>query len=64
MATVLLVVCPAYICFGYNMAVSGGLLTLPSFTAQFPLMNTLDVTGSELTFHSNIQGTVAFHILH
>lgn len=56
MATVLLVVCPAYICFGYNLAVAGGLLTLPSFVAQFPEVNTIDITGAQLKKNTNIQG--------
>jgi hypothetical protein len=59
-ATIFLVVCPAYTCFGYNLAVAGGLLTLPSWLAQFPQMNTLDTTGAQNALNTNIQGTVVF----
>ncbi|EEA19218.1 hypothetical protein TMatcc_010227 [Talaromyces marneffei ATCC 18224] len=54
-ATILLVVFPAYMCFGYNLAVAGGLLTMPSFIAHFPKMDTVHNSDK---FHSNIQGTV------
>ncbi|KAJ5433629.1 uncharacterized protein N7458_012785 [Penicillium daleae] len=57
-ATVFLVVCPAYICFGYNLAVAGGLLTLPSFMEQFPQLNTINITGAQNQLNSNIQGAV------
>lgn len=52
-ATILLVVLPAYMCFGYNLAVAGGLLTMPSFIAQFPEMDTVN-NSSKL--NSNVQG--------
>ncbi|CRG88431.1 Sugar transporter STL1 [Talaromyces islandicus] len=53
--TILLVVFPAYMCFGYNLAVAGGLLTMQSFTEQFPKMDTVHNTSK---FNSNVQGTV------
>lgn len=53
MATILLVVFPAYMCFGYNLAVAGGLLTMPSFIEQFPKMDTVNNTSK---FNSNVQG--------
>ncbi|KAJ6109949.1 hypothetical protein N7486_002184 [Penicillium sp. IBT 16267x] len=59
LATVLLVVCPAYICFGYNLAVAGGLLTLPSFVEQFPQLDTINTTGAQNKLNSNIQGAVS-----
>lgn len=52
-ATILLVVFPAYMCFGYNLAVAGGLLTMQSFTEQFPKMDTVHNTSK---FNSNVQG--------
>ncbi|KAJ5758965.1 hypothetical protein N7520_006121 [Penicillium odoratum] len=57
-AAVMLVVCPTFTCYGYNMSVAGGLLTLESFNAQFPRMDTLH--GNAATKHENatIQGTV------
>ncbi|EED12169.1 MFS sugar transporter, putative [Talaromyces stipitatus ATCC 10500] len=54
-ATILLVVLPAYMCFGYNLAVAGGLLTMPSFIEQFPKMDTVHNSSK---FNSNVQGTV------
>ncbi|KAJ6095410.1 hypothetical protein N7486_006156 [Penicillium sp. IBT 16267x] len=57
-AAVMLVVCPTFTCYGYNMSVAGGLLTLQTFNAQFPRMDTLH--GHAATKHENstIQGTV------
>lgn len=59
-ATILLVVLPAYMCFGYNLAVAGGLLTMPSFIAQFPKMDTVNNSSK---FNSNIQGMHIDHVL-
>ncbi|PYH43897.1 putative MFS sugar transporter, partial [Aspergillus saccharolyticus JOP 1030-1] len=53
-----LVVCPAFVCYGYNQAVTGGLLTLQSFADTFPQMNTLTTTGAQQNHNSTIQGTV------
>ncbi|KAJ5247632.1 hypothetical protein N7468_002615 [Penicillium chermesinum] len=57
-AAVWLVVCPTFTCYGYNMSVAGGLLTLESFNDQFPAMDTIH--GDAATKHNNstIQGTV------
>jgi hypothetical protein len=63
MATVFLVVCPAYICMGYNMAVAGGLLTLPSFVEQFPQLDTINTTGAQNKLNANIQGPSPFFIV-
>ena len=57
-AMISLVVGPAFICYGYNLSVAGGLLTLLSFTKQFPMMDTIHVPESKQHFHSQIQGTV------
>ena len=55
-AAVMLVVCPTFTCYGYNMSVAGGLLTLETFNTQFPKMDTLH--GNPATQHerSTIQG--------
>ncbi|RFU34430.1 hypothetical protein B7463_g1950, partial [Scytalidium lignicola] len=52
------VIMPAYILFGYNNAVCGGLLNLPSWIETFPRINTLTTKGAEKTHNSRIQGTV------
>ncbi|OJJ97772.1 hypothetical protein ASPACDRAFT_1858499 [Aspergillus aculeatus ATCC 16872] len=57
-AVMWLVVCPAFVCYGYNQAVTGGLLTLESFVKTFPQMNTLTTTGAQQNYNSTIQGTV------
>lgn len=49
-------VCPAYILLGYNNAVFGGLLTLPSFLATFPSIDTVNTTGSVAAENARIQG--------
>lgn len=51
-----LVVCPAFVTYGYNQGVMGGLLTLQSFSETFPQMNTLTATDAEKTYNSTIQG--------
>ncbi|KAJ5706743.1 general substrate transporter [Penicillium malachiteum] len=53
-----LVVCPAFVTYGYNQGVTGGLLTLKSFVEEFPQMNTLTTTGAQEHYNSTIQGTV------
>ncbi|KAI9935068.1 hypothetical protein MW887_000689 [Aspergillus wentii] len=57
-AIIWLVVCPAFVCYGYNQGVTGGLLTLESFALTFPEMNTLTTTGAQRHQNSTIQGTV------
>lgn len=52
------VICPAYILFGYNQAVTGGLLELPSWVATFPRIDTVNTKGAQLQNNSTIQGTV------
>lgn len=53
-ATILLIVLPAYMCFGYNLAVVGGLLTMPSFIKRFPQMDTVN-NSSKL--NADVQGS-------
>lgn len=55
-AAVMLVVCPTFTCYGYNMSVAGGLLTLPAFNTQFPRMDTITTTGAQQADNSTIQG--------
>ncbi|TQV94429.1 hypothetical protein V2A60_002541 [Cordyceps javanica] len=57
-AIIWLVVCPAFTCYGYNISVAGGLLTLESFVRMFPLLDTIHTTGSQQSHNSTIQGTV------
>ncbi|KAJ5141066.1 hypothetical protein N7526_002061 [Penicillium atrosanguineum] len=57
-AAVILVVCPTFTCYGYNMSVAGGLLTLDTFNNQFPRMDTIHTTGALQHENSTIQGTV------
>lgn len=55
-AAVMLVVCPTFTCYGYNMSVAGGLLTLDAFNTQFPRMDTIHTTGALQHENSTIQG--------
>ncbi|KAJ5279385.1 hypothetical protein N7478_004757 [Penicillium angulare] len=57
-AATFLVVCPTFTCYGYNMSVAGGLLTLPAFNDQFPRMDTFNTSGALEKENSTIQGTV------
>lgn len=60
-ATIYLIVCPAFLCFGWNQAVVGGVLTLTSFVKTFPDMDTINLTGNltsaQILVNSRIQGT-------
>lgn len=44
--------------FGYNNAVAGGLLSLPSWLATFPQIDTASTTGAQKSENSRLQGTV------
>lgn len=55
-AAVMLVVCPTFTCYGYNMSVAGGLLTLDAFNSQFPRMDTIHTEGTLQEQNSQIQG--------
>lgn len=50
---------PSFLWYGYNMSVLGGVLTVPSFYNQFPVMNTVTTTGEHRHRNSTIQGTVS-----
>lgn len=55
-AIIWLTVCPAFLTYGYNLSVAGGLLTLENFNEQFPQMNTITVPDEEKHHNSTIQG--------
>lgn len=52
------VIMPAYILFGWNNAVAGPLLDLPSWVSTFPRIDTANTTGAQKTDNSRVQGTV------
>ncbi|QKX57811.1 uncharacterized protein TRUGW13939_04931 [Talaromyces rugulosus] len=57
-ALVWTVIMPAYTLFGYLAGVAGGLLELPSWTAMFPQMDTVNTIGAQKSHNTQIQGTV------
>lgn len=57
-AQVWAVILPAYILFGWNNAVAGPLLNLPSWVETFPRIDTVHTTGPTRTDNSRVQGTV------
>ncbi|KAJ7451117.1 general substrate transporter [Mycena latifolia] len=52
------VIMPAFLLFGYNNAVAGGLLDLPAWVVLFPQIDTVHTTGAQKAHNSHIQGTV------
>ncbi|KAJ7480037.1 MFS sugar transporter [Mycena galericulata] len=57
-ALVWAVIMPAYLLFGFNNGVAGGLLDLPSWVALFPQIDTVNTTGAKKARNTHIQGTV------
>lgn len=53
-----LIVMPAFICFGYNQAGLGGLLTEKDWVKTFPQIDTVNFTGTAKSVHSTLQGLV------
>lgn len=53
-----LIVMPSFICFGYNQAGLGGLLTEEDWVKVFPQIDTVNYTGTTKSVHSTIQGLV------
>lgn len=53
-----LIVMPSFICFGYNQAGLGGLLTEEDWVKTFPQIDTVNYTGNTKSIHSTIQGLV------
>jgi hypothetical protein len=48
----------AFLLQGYDQGVLGSLLTLESFVATFPGIDTANTTGAKKNYNSVIQGTV------
>lgn len=57
-AQLLLVVCPAFVLFGYNQSGVGGLLSLRDWNDHFPQINTVDAKGADKSTKSTRQGAV------
>ncbi|KAJ7171738.1 putative MFS sugar transporter [Mycena crocata] len=57
-ALVWAVIMPAYMLFGYNSGVAGGLLDLPAWVRLFPQIDTDNTDGAQKAHNSHIQGTV------
>ncbi|PYI09512.1 aconitase [Aspergillus sclerotiicarbonarius CBS 121057] len=55
-ALVALIIAPSFILFGYNQAVLGGLLSLPSWVSVFPDIDTIDTTGAQKSHNATSQG--------
>jgi MFS family permease len=55
---IVLIVCPAFILFGYNQAGLGALLTLDDWVKTFPQIDTIHTTGDEKSRKSTMQGFV------
>ncbi|KAJ4423149.1 hypothetical protein N0V82_002143 [Gnomoniopsis sp. IMI 355080] len=53
-----LIVMPSFICFGYNQAGLGGLLTEEDWVKTFPQIDTVNYTGTTKSVHSTLQGLV------
>lgn len=62
-AIIWLVVCPAFFCYGYNLSVAGGLLTLDSFIKTFPQLDTITTDGEQQHYNSTIQGIFPSRVL-
>ncbi|KAE8130943.1 L-Aspartase-like protein [Aspergillus pseudotamarii] len=54
----LLVVCPAFILFGYNQSNLGGLVSVTDFTNHFPRIDTVHTEGKQKSANATIQGVV------
>jgi hypothetical protein len=62
-AIIWLVVAPAFTCYGYNLSVAGGLLTLDSFVETFPQLDTINTSGATQHYNATIQGTYPLFLL-
>lgn len=58
MAQLFLVVCPAFVLFGYNQSGLGGLVGLPDWAETFPRIDTLHTEGAQKDNNATIQGLV------
>ena len=50
------VIAPAFLNFGYNNSVGGGLLDLAAWIEVFPQLDTVNTTGAEKAQNSRVQG--------
>lgn len=50
------VICPAYILFGWNNALAGGVLDMESWVKMFPRIDTLTTTGEQNARNAQLQG--------
>lgn len=57
-AQIFLIACPSFILFGYNQSGVGGLTDFPSWTRQFPAIDTVNTTGAQKSQNSTVQGAV------
>ena len=58
LGSIIAIVMPAFVCFGFTQTSGGAVLPLYSFYTQFPALNTFTVKGSQEHHNSLIQGTV------
>ena len=54
-AQIWILIMPAYVLFGFNNGVAGGLLSMKSFVETFPRIDTVNTTGELKTYNSRIQ---------
>lgn len=62
-AQIFLIACPSFILFGYNQSGVGGLTNFPSWTRQFPAIDTVNTTGAQKSHNSTVQGAVVASIM-
>jgi hypothetical protein len=62
-ATIVLVVCPAFLCYGYNQAVAGGLLTA-IVRPYVPETGYHQHSGAQQHLNSNVQGQSVCYSIH
>ncbi|KAI1245587.1 hypothetical protein MGN70_012477 [Eutypa lata] len=58
LAQLFLVVCPAFVLFGYNQSGLGGLVGLQDWSQTFPRIDTLNTEGAQKDNNATIQGLV------
>lgn len=58
LAQIFLIACPSFILFGYNQSGVGGLADFPSYTRQFPAIDTVHTTGTQHSHNATVQGAV------
>jgi sugar porter (SP) family MFS transporter len=55
---ILLIVAPAFICYGFGQNSVGNLLTADNWTKTFPRIDTIHVTGAQKSNNTTVQGAV------